>query len=588
VIELPAKIAPWRRTLTELAPDLATALAPLVDRLALALGPLSSSNRTGVGDPDGYYGLARRGSYERLLATEWLLAQELPDEFLRRAGAGEHLFLQLAARTPVGGRRSLALFDAGPMQLGAPRVAHLAALIVLFHRAEQARTPFAWGILQRPDATLVDGVSESTILQLLRARTCDAATEEHLAHWLGSLAATPRDEIWIVGDGSLQSESASHLIVREPLEVDCRRLQVSVLRRDGRASAVSLDLPADDASARLLRDPFSIISAQPQPSSILGSLPTSNPVFGQTGRRIMVRLRDGGLASFPIPNSSHTTPPTPVVFRPDAGEEIIAAGSAGSRTTVVTLNASERTIRLAMLGKRGGISSEKLFSISADEELPKAGPQLGQCIRSGGALLGMDFVLCTDSDGRLFHLSGEEPVWGPRVDALVMDGDKPTYVVTNERSCQLRQWEDGRFQRVATFQYDHVEPGSGSIYLDRLRDRTLLALSRGNHWDSVVGLRREKSWSHVDLYPSGHHRVLGITGGVAECALVLLEEDRCRISTVGRRSARVNAQSNAEILHATVSSYGPEVAYVTVDGELVVYSLRSWAPLLRFFPDGLS
>jgi hypothetical protein len=58
---------------------------------------------------------------------------------------GEHLFLNRAHSSPIGTRASLALFDAGPSQLGSPRIAHIAALIVLANRADSAGSSFTWG-----------------------------------------------------------------------------------------------------------------------------------------------------------------------------------------------------------------------------------------------------------------------------------------------------------------------------------------------------------------------------------------------------------------------------------------------------------
>src|SRR5205814_2319608 len=83
-------------------------------RLALAIGPLRDSRSARAGEIDGLDGLARRGSYERLLLSEWLLLDEAPDEFLRRAAASEHAFLHLQRRQPGRTRRSIALLDAGP------------------------------------------------------------------------------------------------------------------------------------------------------------------------------------------------------------------------------------------------------------------------------------------------------------------------------------------------------------------------------------------------------------------------------------------------------------------------------------------
>ena len=56
-------------------------------------------------------------------------------EFSRRAATGEHAFFQIARRAPAHAMSSVAILDAGPLGLGAPRIAHLATLIVLAARA---------------------------------------------------------------------------------------------------------------------------------------------------------------------------------------------------------------------------------------------------------------------------------------------------------------------------------------------------------------------------------------------------------------------------------------------------------------------
>ena len=109
------------------------------------------------GTPDGHAGIDTRGLYDRLLATEWALLEELPDEFLRRAVSGEHLFLQQAYQDLAAARQSIVLFDAGPDQLGAPRLAHLAILIVLAQRAAAHDASLQWGTFQDRDNHLADG-----------------------------------------------------------------------------------------------------------------------------------------------------------------------------------------------------------------------------------------------------------------------------------------------------------------------------------------------------------------------------------------------------------------------------------------------
>jgi hypothetical protein len=120
-VELPRALTPWAAYLQLFPRELVLALGPMVRRLDSVIGPLRAQGRRGDGDPDGFDGLARRGSYERLLLSEWLLAEEVPEEFVRRAAMREHGFLHLARREPVGSRVSVALFDAGPNQIGAPR-----------------------------------------------------------------------------------------------------------------------------------------------------------------------------------------------------------------------------------------------------------------------------------------------------------------------------------------------------------------------------------------------------------------------------------------------------------------------------------
>ena len=123
---LPPALRPWALQLSIFPEDLALSLGPYVARLAAAIGSLRPRGETEGGEPQGYDGLTRRGPYERLLLTEWLYALESPDEFIRRAAFGEHAFLKPAFKQPQGSRRTVALLDAGPDQLGSPRIAHLA------------------------------------------------------------------------------------------------------------------------------------------------------------------------------------------------------------------------------------------------------------------------------------------------------------------------------------------------------------------------------------------------------------------------------------------------------------------------------
>src|SRR5262245_52621407 len=199
-MELPRSLAPWSRYLGIFPRETSLIIGPLVQRIALAVRPMRSRSLSGGGDPDGFDDLTRRGSYERLLASEWLLADHLPQEFARRAAMGEHLFLKIARREPSGSRVSMALFDAGPNQIGAPRLAHLASLIVLARRAEAAGAGFSWGILQRPQMPIQSDVSASQVLLLMRARNSREATDDAIQTWRSrSREWTGLDYLWLIG-----------------------------------------------------------------------------------------------------------------------------------------------------------------------------------------------------------------------------------------------------------------------------------------------------------------------------------------------------------------------------------------------------
>jgi hypothetical protein len=144
VIALPRHLASWVTQLALFPEDIALSIGPMVSRIAALVGGWRHDYAP-HGTPDGHAGIDTRGLYDRLLATEWALLEELPDEFLRRAVSGEHLFLQRAYQDLTAARQSIVLFDAGPDQLGAPRLAHLAILIVLAQRAAAHDASLQWG-----------------------------------------------------------------------------------------------------------------------------------------------------------------------------------------------------------------------------------------------------------------------------------------------------------------------------------------------------------------------------------------------------------------------------------------------------------
>lgn len=253
-LALPPAAAPWAAWLSELVPELRPAVLDAVVALDRMLGPMAPLPDPGAVEPTGLDGLRRRGPYERLLLSEWVLADELPDEFLRRAAAGEHLFHELSRVVPRRGRRCLVLLDTGPAQLGGPRLVQLALLVVFARRAERAGATLAWASLQ--DGTWWGPGALRTFPALRRARSAGGADVRACLEAQGP--AAPTDEVFVVGgeDVGALAGTLPAIALTEPVtgEGDVVRVRV---RRPGSAGVTrDLPLPAPEVRARWIRDPF--------------------------------------------------------------------------------------------------------------------------------------------------------------------------------------------------------------------------------------------------------------------------------------------------------------------------------------------
>ncbi len=158
---------------------------------------------------------------------------------------------------PATGGACLAVFDAGPGQLGGPRVAQIAAFLALARRAEVAGVRFAWGVLQEPEAPLSPGVTAEGVRRLVGARTPHEATGPQIAAWRSRLEERPEwDEVWVVGAPRLGAPpdlpAAIHFQVWDALDPGAGKVCVS-LPHGGRTHETALDLPPDAACVRLLR-----------------------------------------------------------------------------------------------------------------------------------------------------------------------------------------------------------------------------------------------------------------------------------------------------------------------------------------------
>jgi hypothetical protein len=334
VSALPPALRPWASQLSLFPDELVLHLGPYVARLSAALGALRPRGEADGGEPQGYDGLSRRGTFDRLLVSEWLWALEAPDELVRRAAFGELSFLKPAFRQPQGARRTVALLDAGPDQLGAPRIAHLALLIVLSRRAEAAGAAFSWAVLQSdPGKGAFSEVTAGTLTTWLAARDLEPPTDERLAAWREALSldAAPEDA-WLVGDARLsrlpKATGLSRVEVAEVLAPGTRQLTVDVRPASRASRSVLLDLPPPDTSVRLLRDPLQQPRVAPPvaPRPAHPTAPLRTFSFSADGKRLLLYREDGSVGAMAIPHSIRATVPKARRVTPLPGQVVVGTG----------------------------------------------------------------------------------------------------------------------------------------------------------------------------------------------------------------------------------------------------------------------
>lgn len=308
-MHLPPLLHPWSEWLALFPADLAAALGDLLLRLDPMIGPLRRHAAARTVDPAGVGDIVRRGSYERLLISQWAYADSAPDEFLRRAANGELLFTGPEPAHSEESLRSVVVFDAGPAQLGEPRLAHVALFILLARRAQLARAEFRWGVLQQP-GVLHDVAGRETVMRLLKARSFAAPDAAALQEWQAVLGDAALD-CWLVGapDSPCPPQVRARVLVRRSLLAD--QLDV-VLHERRRERAAVLPLPPSEAAVRLLRRPFEAVSKAGMHQDAAGVHSLKRPpCFGNQRAWVAVGLVEGGAALYHVPDSPQARPGKP-------------------------------------------------------------------------------------------------------------------------------------------------------------------------------------------------------------------------------------------------------------------------------------
>jgi hypothetical protein len=479
---LPEALAGWAPFLSLFDESVVTALAPMLDRLARAIGPMAADDTGASDDPAGYDGVAKRGPYERLLPSEWLLAEEMPDEFLRRAATREHLFYEIARRRPRGRRTASVLIDVGPEVYGTPRIGALAALLVLAHRANAAGATFRWGLAQRVGEGFSD-VGAEAVRALLGARAetgCSSGTWRSAVQSLtfrpgsgkaGDLLSTFRPgsgeagglpsghvdeagEVWLItgphgarearepdgvsaaASGRGRNPLASIVDVEDVVEPEVRELAVRVQARGRPEVGLRLPLPLEDSCVRVLRDPFPRAPRAVLRKNAPAPLAIARPLISPGTAHVYARLTDGRLLVLPLPKSKRQDIGHGKKLEFEGSGEIVAAGHVKGNVPGFIVQ-HEHDLTLVAWGGKSGIT--RRFGRS-DEPLrpPPLDGRLFPLVTDG------DQAFFVDRGGRLFEFRpGNRARMVCGCSAIACVGR--TIVVAEDM--ELHAWRSGKLTR---------------------------------------------------------------------------------------------------------------------------------------------
>ncbi len=564
---LPRSLARWRTELSIFPPELAAVLGSIVLKLAGALGSGVRRDAVHDGEPDGFDGIARRGSYERLLFSEWAVQKSAPLEFLRRAVDAEHAFLNLSRVRPAAKRGSVVLFDAGPEQLGACRIVQLAALVLLAERARRRGASFYWQQLLGLGEGMRATVDQQSVFGFLASRTALEAGPDAVQEWLAQYAGF---EIWLVASRKLLTvagHGAFRIALDEVALPDRDAVEVTLLEPRRPARSLVLDLPEPALATRLLRNPFTVPARVRLPAA---DRPASNLVLDAKGSRVFYRDQGGELRCVTLPNSHNDKP---VVRRVPcrAGMRLVGGGFRGRH--MIWMMASRGVVVLASHKPLRRDVEPVLECPAPNLEPPNA---LWPLVTSQSPLTAL-FVARDHSLWRLDFLQKRATLVAEGVTALAPLGlDSALAAVTSYGG----SWGNPAVLRIdpSTVTALPLSYAGGAVQLRALQDEgdvtyVIAAEQADGRW-IIERLRRSPrrdEQSQITLRPTGGDRVVGVdaTGdGLSDLGLYTLDREATSLHVVGRYHSRLLARTRSPIVEIAVASGRGRVAYMSEAGEL--------------------
>ncbi|NPD28767.1 LpqB family beta-propeller domain-containing protein [Corallococcus exiguus] len=594
---LPPALRPWATQLSLFPEDLARHLGPHVARLSAAVGTLRPRGEAEGGEPQGYDGLSRRGPFDRLLVSEWLWALEAPEELVRRAAFGELSFLKPAFHQPQGARRTVVLLDVGPDQLGLPRIAHLALLVVLARRAEAVGAAFTWGALQtEPAHATHTGLGGTSLLAWLTARSTTPASSRHLAAWREALelSIAPED-VWLVGSSRLGrlegAEGMSSVEVSEPMEPGAHRLDVDV-RPAGRVPrSVVLELPPPADCLRLLRNPF----ASNQQAS--GGMPRKADrrivkfSFSGDGRRVLLFSANGAVEAMAVPHSPRATVPKPRRVQVPRGQQVIAAGWRSSGGLLVLASHLDGYVMHGQVHTPQGLRKAR-YHAADDSKQPALAPgALPVSLVSWVNPRGQEYLWLKDGKGRLFSLAPPSPM-GTSALSLEEEAVSSMAEVHSLPLCVLRPQNLGAGRAIISrLKVLGEEPARFVPINARHGDAYFGYSPSGAHPEAGLLAARDNDSDWKLFLDTGvsvitvpeRHRVVGVVQPPVPSppGLIALHPEQRAFTFFSSQASRTLAVASGPVVQAAASHGQPVLGWLTQAGEFVLWDLMEQAVLYR-------
>ena len=526
-------------------------------------------------EPDGFAGLQNKATYDRLLTSEWLMADEIPEEFERRAIMGEHLFYRRNTRNSSQSKTSVVLFDCGPSQIGNPRIIHMALLILMQRRAQLDGADFYWGILQEP-SDFHSHVSKQEIYDYIKARSPFAANQNLVNQWNDNLSTLDKlSELWIIGsEPDLFNDyhpNFVQIIDNYSAETNSLRLQVN---QRGKVKHAEITLPDDDICTRLLRDPFFI--AQTGMTRTGATISLRSPImFSLSGRRLIIGLDNGNIMHYPVPNSPRDSVGTAKTVKLEIDSQAVAIQFMKRRCMmIIKQDRLLKCVNIPGVGQHKTLSLDRFPDIVFNNSI-----KLRPLYYSYEAGFPNSVFFIDDADQLIrlnWHSYGitAEKV---KTDVIEMtaNGKIVDYMVINDRIQPSVYQANTRFPSLKNIELH--KKATGKVFMEK------------NHKDIYAIELEDGSWKmvldgdHCILNPYQNMEVIGVyypvnfshgysTTTSSSLGLVAINQSRANVSVISKNTLLDSPKESSKIVHATYNAKYGLLAYLLKDKTIKVYS----------------